>query len=193
MTTMFTQADIFAISAGITLGIQLTGFAFAYALQTEVFYDVLGGLNYIALAIFTGFVSPSFGTRSILSTVLFVVSRTWLLLFLAWRAHERKGDSRFDDVKNKFGLFLVYWTVQAFWVFLISMPMIFINSSSGDDSLEPYDYVLVGGFAFGIILELLADVQKALWVRNNRPGGFCSVGVWKYSRHPNYFGEMLRK
>mmetsp|Transcript_12210 Transcript_12210/g.15963 ORF Transcript_12210/g.15963 Transcript_12210/m.15963 type:complete len:293 (-) Transcript_12210:662-1540(-) len=189
---LFTQASIFAISAGITLGIQLIGFAFAYALQTEVFYDVLGGLNYIALAIFTGCVSPNFGARSIISTTLFVFSRTWLLLFLAWRAHERKGDARFDDVKNKFGLFLVYWIVQAFWVFLISMPMIFINSSSVDDGLEPYDYVLAAGFAFGIIIEILADVQKALWVGNNRPGGFCSIGVWKYSRHPNYFGEILQ-
>jgi steroid 5-alpha reductase family enzyme len=191
--TTFTQANIFGISAAVTLGIQLTGFAFAYALQTEVFYDVLGGLNYIALAIFTGCVSPSFGPRSIVSTTLFVLSRTWLLLFLAWRAHERKGDARFDDVKNKFGLFLVYWIVQAFWVFIISMPMIFINSSSDDGSLEPYDYVLAAGFALGIIFELLADVQKTLWVRNGRLGEFCSVGVWKYSRHPNYFGEMLRK
>jgi steroid 5-alpha reductase family enzyme len=190
--TVFTQASIFSISAGLTLGIQLTGFAFAYALKTEVFYDILGGFNYLALAIFTGCVTPDFGPRSIISTTLFICSRSWLLLFLAWRAHERKGDSRFDEVKNKFGLFLVYWVVQAFWVFLISMPMIYVNTSTVDDSLEPYDYVLAAGFAFGIIIEILADVQKALWVNKGRAGGFCSVGVWKYSRHPNYFGEMLQ-
>jgi steroid 5-alpha reductase family enzyme len=35
-------------------------------------------------------------------------------------------------------------------------------------------------------------VQKALWVKAGREGGFCQVGVWKYSRHPNYFAEMLQ-
>ena len=56
--------------------------------------------------------------RKILVTILFGVSRGWLLMFLAWRAHERKGDSRFDEVLGKNGgtpqpgNFLVYWMAQ---------------------------------------------------------------------------------
>jgi steroid 5-alpha reductase family enzyme len=40
--------------------------------------------------------------------------------------------------------------------------------------------------------EIFADVQKAKWVKQGRNGGFCTVGVWKYSRHPNYFGEIFQ-
>ena len=43
-----------------------------------------------------------------------------------------------------------------------------------------------------ILNRVAADVQKARWVRLGRPGHFCTVGLWQYSRHPNYFGEMLQ-
>ena len=43
-----------------------------------------------------------------------------------------------------------------------------------------------------IAWEVVADLQKTLWVRAGRRGGFCTAGVWHYSRHPNYFGEMLQ-
>ena len=38
----------------------------------------------------------------------------------------------------------------------------------------------------------VADIQKALWVKAGRSGGFCTVGVWSLSRHPNYFGEICQ-
>ena len=46
--------------------------------------------------------------------------------------------------------------------------------------------------AFGVAIEVVADVQKALWVKGGRTGGFCAVGVWRLSRHPNYFGEICQ-
>jgi|Transcript_6093 steroid 5-alpha reductase family enzyme len=199
------QGIIYAISIGITLVIQLSGFAVAFAYQTEKFYDVLGGINYLILAAYSAAHRIDSGDddnndfwnnpRKVIMTVLFCVSRAWLLLFLAWRAHERKGDSRFDEVKSKFGLFLVYWIGQAFWVLLISMPMIFVNSSSssttnfGDTVL---DWIGTVGFGFSILIEIAGDIQKSVWVKAGRQGGFCTVGVWKYSRHPNYFGEIFQ-
>ena len=57
---------------------------------------------------------------------------------------------------------------------------------------SPRDLALLGGFVFGVLIEIVADVQKARWVRSGRPGGFCAIGVWSFSRHPNYFGEMLQ-
>lgn len=181
----------------LTCSIQVTGFVFAYSLQTETFYDVLGGVNYLALAIYS-FLSSSdadqeWDTRKVSITTLFVISRGWLLLFLAWRAHERKGDARFDNIKDKFALFLMVWLIQGLWCYFISMPLLFVNAST--TPLQPLtllEKTSLCGFAFGIAIEIAADVQKALWVKAGRTGGFCAVGVWKYSRHPNYFGEMLQ-
>jgi len=52
--------------------------------------------------------------------------------------------------------------------------------------------VLLAGFACGIATEVVADLQKAVWVKAGRPGSFCQIGIWRFSRHPNYFGEILQ-
>ena len=118
--------SIFLDALKSTLGIQWTGWIVAYLLQTETFYDVLGGLNFLWLALGVGsggLSTTSSSTRCSLLTALFVVSRSWLLIFLAWRAHARKGDSRFDGVKDNFVLFGIYWTVSfggLFWLLIVS-------------------------------------------------------------------------
>ena len=116
-TVGFISPSIFVDALKSTFGIQWTGWIVAFFLQTETFYDVLGGLNFLWLALgggaAAGGVPPtSSSTRCALLTALFVASRSWLLIFLAWRAHARKGDSRFDGVKDNFLLFGVYWTVS---------------------------------------------------------------------------------
>jgi len=184
---------IYLVSIAITAGIQLSGFAVAFALQTEVFYDVLGGFNYLAIAIYSVTTSADTDPRKLAHTIIFVCSRAWLLLFLAWRAHDRKGDARFDGVKDKFWRFLLFWTVQGMWVFMISMPMLFVNSSAvHKPQFDSFDWMTIIGFASGVVIEVLADVQKTMWVKRGRAGGFCGMGLWSFSRHPNYFGEILQ-
>jgi len=187
---------IFAVSALTTLAMQLSGFAVAYALQTEVFYDIMGGLNFLVVAGLSAACSGSplwNSHHKMAASLVFVCSRSWLLGFLAWRAHERKGDARFDGVKDKFGQFLTFWLVQGMWVMLISMPVIFVNASAhGTPGFSMTDWIAIIGFAAGVIIEVVADVEKATWVRQGRVGSFCRVGLWRCSRHPNYFGEMLQ-
>jgi len=185
------QLYVYLTSTIITIIIQMGGFLVAFALQTEVFYDVLGGVNYFAIAIYSAYVE-AFDFRKKIFTVLFLLSRGWLLAFLAWRAHERGGDSRFDQMKDKFFQFMTAWIVQGMWVMLISLPMLFINSSNAVDvPLSTLDMIMAIGFLLAVIIEAAADMQKAAWVKSGRQGHFCQDGLWKYSRHPNYFGEML--
>jgi steroid 5-alpha reductase family enzyme len=194
--------DIFRNAALFTLGLQFTGFIVAATLQTEVFYDILGGINFLALA-YIGYSSSSTSSAPLLdyTTVLFILSRGWLLVFLAWRAYHRKGDSRFDNVKNNPTLFLLYWMVQSFWVYLISMPLLVIQAAtaavtitmaSTKQSLTHVEIFLLLGFGLAIVMEIMSDIQKTVWILQGRIGGFCTVGWWNYSRHPNYAGEILQ-
>lgn len=214
--TMSSQALVYGTAVATTFGMQTLGFVAAYLLKTETFYDIFGGTNYLLLALLSAILGTTTTTladdggaallpwindpRKILTTVLFVCSRGWLLLFLAWRAHARNGDSRFDTVLGKQSgrppqplTFFVYWMAQAFWVMLVSMPMLFVNSSSLiQPKFSVYDIVTAILFGSGVVLEIVADIQKAMWVNAGRQGVFCNVGVWKYSRHPNYFGEIFQ-
>eukprot|EP00928_Gymnodinium_smaydae_P029637 TRINITY_DN22267_c0_g2_i1.p1 TRINITY_DN22267_c0_g2~~TRINITY_DN22267_c0_g2_i1.p1 ORF type:complete len:308 (+),score=50.08 TRINITY_DN22267_c0_g2_i1:47-970(+) len=189
------QLTVCLAASAATFAIQFFGFLAAYALQTETFYDILGGVNYIVLVVLSALSSPAWisDPRKVYFSAVFVCSRSWLLLFLAWRAHERKGDSRFDGVKDKFGRFLTFWMVQGMWVMLISMPMLFVNSSAVQKpGFTWFDWLTLASFAVGVLVEVVADVEKSLWVKAGRAGGFCRVGLWQLSRHPNYFGEILQ-
>jgi len=195
---MGSQALVYSTAVAATFGMQTIGFVVAYLLKTETFYDIFGGTNYVLLAILSAILGATTGDealpwaddpRKILSTVLFACSRGWLLLFLAWRAHERKGDSRFDEVLGKNGNppqplgFFVYWMVQGLWVVLVSMPMLFVNSSNlRKPDLSAYDIFCAISFGSGVLIEVVADFQKAMWVKRGREGSFCDVGIWKYSR-----------
>lgn len=191
------EAQILAISAAITAVIQGGGFIVAYVLKTEVFYDILGGLNFLTLGIYSAIEGQSNeyswdeDPRKISCTVIFSCSRLWLLIFLGWRAHERGGDSRFDEVKGNFIVFLIYWLFQGIWVFTISLPVMFVNASDLSE-YSAFDYFCIIGFGLCVGLEIAADIQKSMWVKAGRQGNFCQVGVWKYSRHPNYFGEIMQ-
>ena len=198
---------VYGTAVATTFGMQTIGFVAAYILKTEKFYDIFGGINYLLLALISAVLGATADgalpwvddPRKILTTILFACSRAWLLLFLAWRAHERKGDSRFDEVLGKNGnapqpgSFFVYWIAQAFWVMLVSMPMLFVNSSIvRKPDFSPFDITMAVLFGIGVLTEIAADIQKAWWVKQGRKGSFCEVGVWKYSRHPNYFGEIFQ-
>eukprot|EP00977_Amphora_coffeiformis_P029024 scaffold38322_cov191-Amphora_coffeaeformis.AAC.1 len=65
-------------------------------------------------------------------------------------------------------------------------------SNSTTDSISILEGCLLAGFAASIFLEISSDVQKTLWVERGRVGGFCTDGWWRYSRHPNYAGEILQ-
>ena len=78
------------------------------------------------------------------------------------------------------------------WVYIVSLPVIFINSpTSVRISVGVVDYIGAVIFAVGFALEIIADTHKFIFRSNpSNNGKWCDVGVWKISRHPNYFGEI---
>lgn len=66
----------------------------------------------------------------------------------------------------------------------------FLLSVNGEGTIHLLEGVGIGIWLLAYLLESTADVQKLRFIANNR-GGVCNVGLWKYSRHPNYFSEWL--
>jgi steroid 5-alpha reductase family enzyme len=78
------------------------------------------------------------------------------------------------------------------WVWTVSLPVTILNSSARNPPLGASDYIGWIIFLVGLGLESIADMQK-LWFKQSPEsrGKWVDVGLWKWSRHPNYFGEML--
>lgn len=195
MTVVFSfdQRNVL-LAALITIGMQTSFFIIAATCKFDKVTDFAGGSNFIVLAVVTFFLSNTFYARQIAITVLVVLWGFRLTGYLFYRILRIGEDKRFDDKRENILRFAVFWLLQAIWVFTVSLPVIYINAPLLVNNLHlvATDYAGIGVFVFGLIIEAIADQQKFNF-RNNpeNKDHWCDAGLWSWSRHPNYFGEML--
>nr|XP_002124274.1 uncharacterized protein LOC100182009 [Ciona intestinalis] len=172
--------------------IQLVGFAVAFALQTEKFYDLTGSCTFILVAQASLRWRANRQFRRVLLSTMVTVWAARLGLFLFYRVLHEGGDKRFNKVKSKPVTFLIYWMIQGVWIIVMSAPVLFVNNERQNVPINTRDYVGFAVWLFGMFFEIMADLQK-LTFRNNpdNAGKFISSGLWSISRHPNYFGEIV--
>lgn len=168
------------------------GWALSAYLRTERFFDLVGSASFLASLgawIWVGALSGSW--RS--SIVLFFVS-VWAVrlgVFLFSRVRQDGSDARFDEVRHRPMRFLVFWVLQILWVVVTLMPVSsLLQAGGGPQNLHWVDAAGGALVLGGLTLEVVADEQKR---RFRRAGGdgFISSGVWSWSQHPNYFGEIV--
>ncbi len=129
--------------------------------------------------------------RQEVQSYLVVVWALRLGTFLFIRVLKSGEDKRFKEAKTSPLLFFVYWTVQGVWVFVTLLPTLMLNEAARNPPLGPQDYIGWSLWAFGLVFETVADVQKSMFrAKPENEGHFIRSGLWAISRHPNYFGEI---
>jgi len=172
--------------------IQWIAFIIAYRLKTEKFYDLTGSITYISITTLLVLSIPQIDDRAVLLLVLVVVWAARLGTFLFTRVIKEGSDSRFEEIKVSFSRFLLTWTLQGLWVtFTAAAAWGAITSNIRKD----LGWLAILGliiWAVGFIFELLSDAQKSRFKANpENKGKFIQEGLWAWSRHPNYFGEIV--
>lgn len=180
----------------VAFAIQWLAWVPATVLKTERFYDLTGSLTYLAVAALgLGLAAQvrSPGPREIVVAGLIWVWALRLGSFLVARIRRDGRDGRFDAIKTDPARFLVAWTLQGLWVSLTSLAALVIITDA--DSAAPIgiiDGIGLGIWVLGFGLEVVADQQKkAFRARPESEGRFISEGLWAWSRHPNYLGEIV--
>jgi steroid 5-alpha reductase family enzyme len=183
---------IFAFSVGVAFVIQWLAFIPAYLLQTEKFFDLVGSLTYISVALLAVFLSPVIDGRSLLLLGVVVIWAIRLGSFLFRRIQKAGKDGRFDEIKPSFFRFLNFWTVQGLWVsFTVAAALAAITTTNRKD-LGLFALIGFLTWTFGFVFEVVADNQKSRFRADPKnQGGFIHTGLWAWSRHPNYFGEIM--
>ncbi|XP_066564349.1 uncharacterized protein LOC136752723 [Amia ocellicauda] len=175
------------------LAIQWLGWAVASALKTEKFYDLAGSGTFVLLAHLSRRWGGSGYRRQSIQTGLVTVWGLRLGLFLFLRILREGKDRRFNNVRDDPGTFFTYWTVQAVWVFVTLLPTLILNTERRDLPLGGRDYLGWAMWGLGFATEAIADQQKWDFKRDpDNNGKFIQSGLWAYSRHPNYLGEILQ-
>jgi steroid 5-alpha reductase family enzyme len=115
-----------------------------------------------------------------------------LASFLFLRIAKAGKDSRFDVIKTKPIRFLLAWTLQGLWVLLTAAAALAVITGGVREPLGIIGIVGITIWAIGMLIEIISDRQKSNFRANpDNAGKFIHTGLWAWSRHPNYFGEIL--
>ena len=149
-------------------------------------------------------------TRPVLVLVLLSIWALRLAIYLTYRSKGKGEDKRYRAMRERRGpgfrwtsLPVVFW-LQAFAAWVISLPLLVAIQTSSQPSLGSVLNVGVFGnfnlvdvvgvllFTVGFICETVGDWQLARFKGDpGNAGNVCEIGLWRYTRHPNYFGEAL--
>jgi steroid 5-alpha reductase family enzyme len=172
--------------------IQWLAFIPAFSLQTEKFFDLTGSLTYITVVAAAVILTPIVDGRALLLGGMVAVWAVRLGSFLFTRIRAAGEDRRFREIKPSFARFLLTWTLQGLWVSLTLAAALAALTSTYRVKLGFFALIgfLVWLFGFGI--EVIADRQKRRFkAMPENEGKFINMGLWAWSRHPNYFGEIV--
>ena len=189
--------------AGILAVSWLAGFVFLCVVFGYGFlkkrYDIIDsawGMTFIVMGL-TSFVLSEKTTVGLLLTSMVVVwglRLSWhiFMRFLASQAE----DQRYVELRKKWrgsvavNTFLRIYIVQAVLAFLVSLPVLLANLNTDNDT-SLLIFVGLAVWVFGYSFEIVSDKQLKDFVTNPKnKGKIMTEGLWRYSRHPNYFGEI---
>ena len=179
------------------------GFLCSVLIGSNKYFDIIENLSFLAILRWTYILLGQ--KPSMFIKMIYVCATT--LVFVGYRIFVRGGDLRFKalDGNNYYSFFA--WTAGGFWCWMIGMCIwaTIGHSSITDDSDDDVTTIaaLSAGkkgpgliqllglwvFTFGLMVESIADVQKYNF--NKRNTNWIDEGLWFYSRHPNYFGEVV--
>ncbi len=163
----------------------------AYLMQTEKFYDLAGSITYISIISYVYCQSSEFNIASLILSLFIIVWAIRLGSFLFFRIKKAGEDKRFRDIKPSPTRFFMTWTLQGTWVSLCSACA--ITAISTTEGIILNEIFVLGAFTFiiGFLIEVVADNQKTKFrsIPENKDK-FITTGLWSYSRHPNYLGEI---
>ena len=183
---------LFAICASVGFILPLAVFIPSYLLQTEHYFDLTGALSYISTITLAAYLHPLLDLRGLIICVLISIWAVRLGSFLFMRIKRAGQDRRFIESKTRFWQFLYIWTMGGAWVFITMAAGLAAITSMTQRPLGIFAIAGVFLWLVGFSIEVVADRQKTKFRQlPENADHFISSGLWAYSRHPNYFGEIL--
>lgn len=161
--------------------------------------DSAWGLGFVLVAWASLTLRANFGETQVVSAILVSTWGARLFAHIANRNWRRKeDDGRYQEMRAKWGsavgrkAYTNVFLLQGVLILAISLPMVAIAFSSQH---TPTAGIYLGWIVWiaGIATEAVADYQLGRFVRKRPPGSHAimDLGLWRYSRHPNYFGELV--
>lgn len=181
---------------GATLTIMFVAWLISLGTRNAGIVDVFWGLAIAAAGVSYVYAGPASGTRGVLVALLVLIWAIRLGAHLLWRGWGRPEDRRYREIRARNApnfsfrsLYLVFG-LQAVLAWLVAMPL--LGAVLSDTPIGSLDRLGTLLWACGLVFEAVADYQMARFQKaGGTERGVMDRGLWRYSRHPNYFGEFV--
>jgi len=182
---------VFALGALLAYAINWLVFIPSNRAKTEHYFDLTGSVTYLSVTVVALLLSDDLDARAVIVAAMVAVWALRLGSFLFRRVRRDGRDGRFDEIKIDPVRFFMTWTLQGLWVLLTIACALAIITSIERRSIGWLAVLGIVIWVTGFAIEVMADQQKSVFKRDPaNEGTFISTGLWAWSRHPNYFGEI---
>ncbi len=188
--------SIILINFEVLLALTLTLWALSLALRDVSIIDIFWGLGFVVVAWTSAALASWPSTRAMLLVAMVTIWGVRLSGYLAWRNIGEAEDRRYREMRSHWGdrfplvsLFTVFW-LQAVILWVVAFPLqIGVRTTS---SLGLLDALGLAVWCIGLFFEAVGDAQLARFkAEPGNEGKVFDQGLWRYTRHPNYFGDFL--
>lgn len=182
---------------GVIMLLMTTLWIFSVLFKNASIVDPFWGFGFVLAAFFYFFAVGNSSPRTFLVLLLVTLWGMRLSLYLGIRNWGKGEDFRYQKFRQDFGPKRYWWfsffqvfLLQGVLMWLISAPLLAIPFYSSNTDLSVLDYTALIIWIIGIIFEAGGDFQLNRFKKNPaNKGKVLNTGLWKYTRHPNYFGD----
>jgi len=191
MGTLFFHASL------IILGLLTLLWIVSIIIKNVSIVDLFWGFGFVVINAIYSLSSGNLDARKILMLLLVSVWGLRLSIYLSYRNIGKGEDFRYQEFRKKYGQ-EHYWWVSFFQTFLlqgvlmmiVSLPLLGVVAGAHSNELNVLDYLGVLVWIIGFMFEAGGDYQLSRFKQNPKnKGKVLDTGFWKYTRHPNYFGD----
>ena len=187
--------NIFLVSATVLLIYFSIFFIIGQIIKNNSIVDFGWGLGFVILALFQLFTVRPLNLSAIIVAILVIVWGVRLSYHIAKRNFKKGEDFRYVKMREKWGThpyinaFLKVYMLQALFMYIIATP-IMIVFETGINELNLMTLLGILVWLIGFYFEAIGDKQLKEFIKKpENKGKIMKSGLWKYTRHPNYFGE----
>ena len=158
--------------------------------------DIAWGLGFVGVVIFL-FITQA---QTLQSTIVYILTIIWgirLAIHIGVRSKDKPEDFRYKKWRDEWGKYFVLrsylqvYLLQGFFMWIISVPIIVVSMAK-NQPISPFMFVGSIVWLIGFAFESIGDYQLMQFIKHKQNKyDIMQTGLWKYTRHPNYFGEVL--
>jgi steroid 5-alpha reductase family enzyme len=190
--------DVMLVAGAVALGLMIGVWALSLVLRDASIVDVFWGIGFVLIAWACFSAGDGWEPRRVLVASLVSVWGLRLAIHLAWRNVGKPEDFRYAAMRRRHGD--RFWIVSLGSVFLmqaaamwaVSLPVQMAQVAETPDHFTILDVLGTLVFAGGLAFEAIGDAQlERFKAEASNSGKVMDRGLWRYTRHPNYFGDAL--